>query len=523
MEDQVPRRILVVDDDPACVRLFDRLLSTAGYQVACASDGAEAFAQTLAFHPQIIVTDWKMPRVDGLDLIRRLRAEVPWYPYVLLVTHSSEQTVGLDSGADDFISKPIREEDLLARVRAGERIVALQERLRRKNVELQTANQRLAELAITDSLTGLLNRRAFQEEAHKRWQQVDWSASTINCLMIDIDHFKRINDTFGHAVGDAVICAVARTLKARLRTNDILCRFGGEEFCVLLVNVTPSIGRRVAERLRETIAKLPLPGLPAGVRCTISVGLASGACDATTIETFIDWADQALLRAKRAGRNRVVCHEPKANVTRQMAPAAGAGLATEVLSQQSWREVTDAIQVVLAWRNPDRAAHDRRVSRLVSETARRLQWPDERRQLAEAAALLQDIDAIALPAAELKEAAADAPRHADRRRGVALAIVQECFANRALTDTLRNLSAAGDAQQPDDEIDDPLAAARLVAIVNRFDQLVYGLDGQEPREAGAALGLLLAEAPSRFDPQLVEAFSQFVAEGQLLEAASSVA
>jgi diguanylate cyclase (GGDEF)-like protein len=377
VEDQTPRRILVVDDDPACLRLFDRLLSNAGYQVACASDGAEAFAQTLAFRPQIIVTDWKMPRVDGLDLIRRLRAEVPWYPYVLLVTHSSEQTQGLDSGADDFIGKPIREEELLARVRAGERIVTLQERLRRKNSELQVANQQLAELAVTDPLTGLLNRRAFQEEAHKRWQQVDWAAGTINCLMIDIDHFKRINDTFGHAAGDAVICAVARTLKARLRTNDILCRFGGEEFCVLLVNATPPIGRRVAERLRETIAQMPLPGLPPSVRCTISVGLASGACHTTTVEAFIDWADQALLRAKRAGRNRVVCYEPKSNVTRLITPAASVGTAAEAFSAESWREVIDAILVVLSWRNPDRAAHDRRVSRLVAETARRLQWSDE--------------------------------------------------------------------------------------------------------------------------------------------------
>ncbi|MGD9645773.1 MAG: diguanylate cyclase [Pirellulales bacterium] len=523
MEDPTPRTILVVDDDPACLRLFERLLSNAGYQVICANDGAEAFAQTLSCRPQIIITDWKMPRVDGIDLIRRVRDEASWYPYVLLVTHSSQQTLGLDSGADDFISKPIQAEDLLARVRAGERIVALQERLRRKNSELQIANQQLVELAITDPLTGLLNRRAFQEEAHKRWQQAEWAAGTINCLMIDIDHFKRINDTFGHAAGDAVICTVAQTLKAHLRTNDILCRFGGEEFCALLVNATPSIGRRVAERLRETIAQLTLPGLPAGLRCTISVGLASGACHATTLEAFLEWADQALLRAKRAGRNRVICYEPKGGLTRPIVPVSQESLAKADFSAEGWGEVIEAMLVILSWRNPDRAAHDRRVSRLVAEAARRLQWSDACRHLAEAAALLQDVGSLVVPATE-DHGSAEAPlRHVDRRQGVALAIVQECFANRALTNTLRNLPAASEEFLADDVLDEPLAAARLVAIVNRFDNLCHGLDCLEPRETSAALETLRAEAGSRFDPQLVAAFCQFVERGQLLEATASVA
>ena len=524
VDEPTPRRILVVDDDPACVRLLQRLLSQAGYQVACASDGAEAFAQTLAFRPQMIVTDWKMPRVDGLDLIRRVRAEVPWYPYILMVTHSSEQTLGLDSGADDFVVKPICGEDLLARVRAGERIVSLQERLRHKNHELQIANQQLAEMAVTDSLTGLLNRRAFQEEAHKRWQQIDWSIEAINCLMIDIDHFKRINDSYGHAAGDAVICAVARALKAKLRNNDIVCRSGGEEFCVLLVNASPAIGRRVAERLRETVAQMQLPGLPAGVRCTISVGLASGARSSTTVEAFIDWADQALLPAKRAGRNRVVCFEPRNSDTRPITPPQKTVAPADAseFDGESWREAIDAIGVVLSWRDPDRAAHGRRVSRLCSEVARQWQWNDERRQLVEAAALLQDVGMLASTEGGAEQSADHLPRHVDRRRGVALAIVQECFANRALTATLRHLPSAGAERpfEPAEDVADHLSAARLLAIVNRYDALAFGLDNRERLEPPAALAVLRQEAEADFDPRLVERFCHLVDEGHLLEAVS---
>lgn len=312
----MPLKLLIVDDDADCRRITQCLLRRAGYEVLEATDGLQGFDLVLASRPAIIITDWDMPRLDGLDLIRRVRqANLDWYPYILLLTASDDVQVGLDAGADEFLCKPIREKSLLPRIRAGERIVYLQRKLREQNLELNRANQQLTQLATIDPLSGLLNRRAFFTQAEKEWRRSVRHDLPLACLMLDIDHFKKVNDNFGHSVGDSVITALAGLLRRRLRTTDLIGRYGGEEFCALLANTQWEDGRSIAEGLCQTVSELNVGD--SGLRVTVSIGVAGRTAELASERDLIDTADRALLTAKRSGRNRVACYGEPCAITHE--------------------------------------------------------------------------------------------------------------------------------------------------------------------------------------------------------------
>ena len=307
-------KLLIVDDNADCRQFIHCLLSRAGYEVVEATDGVEGFDLILADRPQIIITDWHMPRLDGLDLIRRVRqANLDWYPYILLLTANDDVQLGLDTGADEFLSKPIEENTLLPRVRAAERIVALQQRLNERNLELNRANRRLAQLATTDSLSGLLNRRAFFTHAEQEWCHCQRYNLPLSCLMLDIDHFKKINDSYGHTVGDAVIVALAGLLQTRLRETDFVSRYGGEEFCILLTNTELERARTAAEGLCRSVRQVTVEDY--AVCFSVSIGVADRTPDLANERALINRADQALMTAKRSGRDRVLCYGEQPVVT----------------------------------------------------------------------------------------------------------------------------------------------------------------------------------------------------------------
>jgi len=289
-------QVLVVDDDRVMRRLIVRWLERAGYEVEQADDGREALAAIEARCPDLVVTDWDMPHVDGLALCRRIRQlNLPHYVYILFLSGKSapeERVVGLEVGADDFLTKPVSQAELLARMRAGSRIVALERRL-----------IRLAEI---DPLTGLSTRRAFFPAAEDEWRRAKRYRRPLSCVMIDIDYFKRVNDLHGHAVGDAVLRAVAELLQSECRSTDLLCRYGGEEFCALLPETRDEDAAAWSERIRQ---RLNATGFSAGsgsLPIACSFGVAQKHDDTGTYEELIDQADQALLCAKRSGRDRVV-------------------------------------------------------------------------------------------------------------------------------------------------------------------------------------------------------------------------
>lgn len=296
-------RVLVADDDPSIHRILAKWLEKAGYQVSHAHDGNEALTAIESECPEFVITDWDMPVVNGLELCRQIREmTLPHYVYVLFLTVKSSQAdmlQGLEVGADDFLIKPVHQAELLARMRAASRVVRLE--------------RRLSQMARTDSLTGLLTQRTFYGLLDKEWRRAVRYALPLSCVMLDIDFFKRINDQHGHPAGDAVLRMVSELLAQSVRGSDSVCRYGGEEFCVLLPETTESQAALWAERVRLNISKLEISAGNKRLSVTASFGVAQRRDDTQTCEALVDLADQGLLCSKQSGRDRVVAYESLCN------------------------------------------------------------------------------------------------------------------------------------------------------------------------------------------------------------------
>ena len=247
--DSNPLTVLAADDDPAALRLIANIASAAGCRVIEAKDGQEAWDRILEHSPDVLVTDWDMPGLDGPQLCRRLRqANLPFCVYVLLLTAKSraeDLVEGLDAGADDFISKPVDPTVFMARLRVGSRTIAMDRQLR--------------EIARLDPLTGLMNRRSFHEQFSTEWGRASRYGHPLSCAMIDLDFFKSINDAHGHAAGDLVLQRAVRALDGCRRASDVLARYGGEEFCVFLAETDESGAAAWAERARLVVAEARSP------------------------------------------------------------------------------------------------------------------------------------------------------------------------------------------------------------------------------------------------------------------------
>jgi diguanylate cyclase (GGDEF)-like protein len=288
-------KILVVDADVAVQRLLAKWLGNAGYHVEVASRPQDAIVSIEHECPSILITDWDLPDMNGLDFCRWLRSqELPRYVYTLLLTvhtTTSDMIKGLEAGADDFLRKPIDRNEMLARMHSGDRVLELE--------------RRLGQLASCDGLTGLFTQRSFYQHFETEWKRVERHKCPLSVVMMDIDFFKSINDNLGHAAGDRVIQCVARTLEANRRATDVVSRYGGEEFCVLLPETNEAGARIWAERVRKQIADTVYTGESA-VELTVSGGVAECLDDTSSPQDLVDMADQALLVAKRTGRNQVV-------------------------------------------------------------------------------------------------------------------------------------------------------------------------------------------------------------------------
>lgn len=288
--------ILIVDDDSAMLRLLAKWLEAEGYTVRRAGNGMEAIEAIQSDCPHILVTDWEMPQMDGMELCRWVRrAELPHYVYTIFLTvrsGSGDMVRGLEAGADDFLKKPVDRGELLARIRAGTRVLELE--------------CRLSLLAKLDPLTGLLTQRTFYEHSAKEWSRSSRHLFPVSCVMIDIDFFKRINDVYGHGVGDEVIRRISRILQENCRSSDILSRYGGEEFCCLLPETDETQAALWADRVRDQIAHTKLHVEEAELSITASMGVSERRPDTAAVCSLVEMADQALLVAKRSGRDRVV-------------------------------------------------------------------------------------------------------------------------------------------------------------------------------------------------------------------------
>ncbi len=289
-------RILIADDDPVSLLRLEAALTDWGYEVTTARDGREAWEILRREDaPPLAILDWVMPGLDGLEVCRRVRrsSEAPFIYLVMLTGKSDRRDLiqGMEAGADDYVSKPFDERELLVRLRAGRRIVELQESLR-----LQ---------ATRDALTGIRNRGAILETLRRESARAAHSGGPIGVIMADLDRFKWINDTFGHPAGDAVLREAASRIAAAIRPGDALGRYGGEEFLIVLPGCGQAGIQGVAERVRGAVSASPVETPVGPVSVTLSLGAAASGGPWPAEEDLIRLADEALYRAKAAGRNRV--------------------------------------------------------------------------------------------------------------------------------------------------------------------------------------------------------------------------
>jgi diguanylate cyclase (GGDEF)-like protein len=322
MVDRPATRVIVAEDEPASRALLVRQLRKAGYDVTACANGKEALEAIRQEVSCIVVADWMMPEMDGLELCRTVRGlsvmqALSFVYFVLLTAHADKDNIvaGLEAGADDYLTKPYHKQELLARLRAGERVYHLQAELMQRQVELHKANSELAtlnrkleRLANTDALTELANRRRLFERLGEAWALAARSDQHLGCVMLDIDKFKSINDTYGHAAGDEVLKAVADAVRYCVRRYDVLGRFGGEEFCVICPETTAEGTAILAERIRQTVADLKCTVEDVVIPVTVSLGVAARSPVCDDQDTLIVAADAMLYRAKENGRNQVwVC------------------------------------------------------------------------------------------------------------------------------------------------------------------------------------------------------------------------
>lgn len=305
-------KILIAEDDEVCRLVLVGALEALGHECITTVNGAHAWQLYLQCEPEVVISDWLMPGMSGLELVRSIRAQkTERYTFFLMLTAlSSKQHLleGLHAGADDYLPKPFNRAELQARLRSASRVTGLHQQLVEQNRELKRLNQVLFEDGRNDPLTRLGNRLRLQEDLALMVSRAERYGHSFALAMCDIDYFKKYNDTCGHAAGDEAIRVVARTLARCCRSGDVAYRYGGEEFLLLLPEQSLASASLALERCRGTIEALgiPHPGKnPVGV-LTISAGISCFDPNrAPKIEVVAKEADEALYLAKQMGRNRV--------------------------------------------------------------------------------------------------------------------------------------------------------------------------------------------------------------------------
>jgi two-component system chemotaxis response regulator CheY len=296
-------KILIVDDSAVYRKLLgQQVFALESCSVLVARSGQEAIEIFEAQRPALVITDWVMPDLTGIELCHKIRAAGPNYTYIIILTSNAEKkdiVKGFSAGADDYLTKPFDRDELLARIRVGMRLVDLQR-------QIETKNRLLEELALTDALTGLPNRRAIVAWGDRQLEAAARHGFSFWVVLMDLDHFKSVNDTYGHEAGDAVLRKFGQILKANTRASEMSGRIGGEEFLQVITFSEQEGVRTLAERIRKQLAEETFHFGGSAFQVTASFG-ASGFSgrQAPEFGALVGLADAVLYRAKHLGRNRV--------------------------------------------------------------------------------------------------------------------------------------------------------------------------------------------------------------------------
>lgn len=509
-----PVDVCIIDDNAAERKLLMRRFLRLGYSVIEAVDGNDGLRAVRQRAPRVLICDLMMPGMSGVDMLRALRVDPDHAgAYVIILTaYGSQQRKreALNAGADDYLIKPYDMDELEAKVRNGLRVCRLQEHLRRA--------------ALTDSLTELWNHSQFREHLAREFARTRRYGGAVSLIMLDIDHFKAINDTYGHEVGNRVLQATAEHLRNTVRDSDVVSRYGGEEFSVTCPQTTLDAATHLAERVRKTLPDAIYAAKIKDLSVTASLGVScSSDAGVVTPEELISSADQAMYVAKRNGRNQVQRCDAAITSLDSEVSVAGDELerlrkqvaqlslqAKELCLQSIW-----ALVQALEQRDVYTVRHSQNVRWYVSRLANAAGWPENMRTAVDNAATLHDLGKIGLPDAILQKAGPlTAQEAAQLRRAPLLTckILEPLRVFETESVIIRHLRERYDgAGFPEGRVglDIPLGS-RLLAIAEAFDALTTERVYRAPRDVDDALAAIRAEAAQHFDPAFVELLSRVV-------------
>lgn len=296
-------RVLIIDDDDEFLTMIKLLLSLNNFEVDTANSGMEGLSKIENSNYDIVLLDVMMPHMSGFEVLKKIRRNEKLIdlPIIMLTAKSEKEDVleGISIGANDYITKPFETEILIAKMKGFIKIKELQEEIKQKNIILET-------LAITDGLTGAYNHRYFYKRLNEEFDRAKRYGTPLSVIMIDIDFFKKINDVYGHLVGDSVLIDLSKLLKQNIRKHDIFARYGGEEFAIILPHTNFEGANKEAERLRRAVENHKFNHINTEGEITISLGFATYPdINVDKPEDLVKLADSALYEAKNSGRNNV--------------------------------------------------------------------------------------------------------------------------------------------------------------------------------------------------------------------------
>ena len=555
-------KILVVEDEKVSALVLRKTLQRMGHEVTVSENGASAWQLLLKEEFRLVISDWMMPEVDGLELCRRMRSnQNESYTYFILLTAREareDRLIGMAAGADDFLVKPMDEAELVARLTVAQRILGMQEELSARTQELKTAleemenahrlvrqvnqalesehealthaNKRLKALASADSMTGLANHRTFQEQLRNEVARSVRHAAPLTVLMLDVDHFKKYNDSHGHPAGDEVLKGVARLLKETLRTEDFTARYGGEEFAAILPVTAIEAALGLAERFRSAVATYNFPNQ----QVTVSIGLAEYLTGEDTPESLVTKADHALYAAKHSGRNRVflandlplepeVLPETPLSLVTQAANLPGANSDAgwkgnlEGLIQEPAEQILAGVLSILERRQAESVGHSQRVVqialRLTKELAEQEEIEIDPGVLREVAmgSLLHDIGKTTIAPEILHKTAPLTDDERGQLRSYPMMGI-ELLANFPLLapclPIIRSQHERWDGVgYPDSLCGEQIPlAARIFSVANAFDTMCHDRPYRPAQSYEEAQNEIIQHSGSQFDPRIVRAF-----------------
>ncbi|MEW6087184.1 MAG: diguanylate cyclase [bacterium] len=527
MPEEAKKTILIVDDNPDDRKVLDRYLKQAGFNVEMASNVLEGIEAASKKEISCILVDYQMPGMSGIDMLRKIKADqkLKFIPVIILTGLEQEEHIleGLSAGAEDYLGKSSSPEIIIARLNTALRVKKIRDELIEANEtktkileKLDKAVLELKEISVRDSLTMLYHHGYFFKILNNEFLRAIRYKQNICCLMIDIDYFKKINDSYGHLFGDKVLVEIANCLKKNIRDIDFLARYGGEEFVILLYNEDYKGGFNVAQKLKNIIEGYIFEGESFSVKLTVSIGISSLFEDGVLErDKFLNLADSALYAAKTQGRNAVVMYKDIIDTnyfenTRQK-ELEDKILGLNEVSKQSYVDMIKTLITAFEERDISTREHSINVLRYSNMVAREMRLPENEIQIICNAAVLHDLgkiaisDTIILKSGKLTETEYEIIK---RHPVIAVNILKSGHYIRRELDIILHHHERFDGRGYPNKLNGksiPLGA-RIMAVADSYDAMRSIRPYRESMPMEKIIDDLVENSGTQFDPEIVYIF-----------------